>query len=184
VECERTESLLSLFLDAELPRNEEFAVRKHLASCPRCSRLFTLMKDARESLSELPELEVRQELLEELYTLPSRRKRRRWISALDILVRPSLQPVFAVGTVLLIITSFYLFHPNRPQINRTLEKQLHIGYSRVERLLAKADSLAHSLGEFKDEVLVSFHSLKPGPGNEAEEPKSLDGGPTWKKKSS
>jgi hypothetical protein len=73
---------------------------------------------------------------------------------------------------LLVLVSFYVFHPERSAINRSIERQLHIGFSKVEKLYAEAESITHSLGEYKDNLLVSIKNLKPFRGNEDKQPKS------------
>jgi len=113
---------------------------------------------------------VSEELTEKLYALPQKRKKFKFIS--DILMRPSFQPVMAAITVLLVLVSFYVFHPERSAINRSIERQFHIGISKVEKLYAEAGSITHTLGQYKDNLLVSLKNFKPFRGNEDEQPKT------------
>jgi hypothetical protein len=106
----------------------------------------------------MPELEVSERLMEKLYSLP--REKRKWRFSLDFLVKPSLQPVFAVATVFFILFSFYFFNPDRKLIDRSIDRQVHIGLGKVEKLYAKTGSFTDSLGEYKDNVLGSFKNLK------------------------
>lgn len=168
--CERIEELLSPYLEDDLTQEQKQTVEDHLHTCPSCAELLSLMREARESMSFFPEVEVSEELAEKLYALPHKRNKFRFIS--DILLRPSLQPVMAAATVLLVIVSFYMFHPQRNAINRSIERQFHIGISKVEKLYAEAEYITHSLGEYKDNLLVSLKNLKPFKGNEDEQPKT------------
>jgi hypothetical protein len=128
------------------------------------------MKEARSSLATFPELEASQDLLEKLYGLP--RKKKRFSLVYDFLLRPSLQPILAAATILLTVVSFYMFHPNRSAINDVIERQLHLGLSKIEKIYAEAESITHSLGEYKDSLLVSLNSLNPFKGNEDTQPKT------------
>jgi hypothetical protein len=78
----------------------------------------------------------------------------------------------AAATVLLVFVSFYVFHPERSEINRSIERQYKIGISKVEKLYAEAESITHTLGEYKDNLLVSIKNFKPFRGNEDEQPKT------------
>ena len=170
MECERIEQLLSPYLEDELSQENRQAVESHIRSCHSCAELLSLMKETTETLSSFPELDVSEGLTEKLYDLPQKRKRFKFI--IDILLRPSFQPIMAAATVLLVLISFYMFHPERSAINRSIERQLHIGFSKVEKLYAEAESITHSLGEYKDNFLVSIKNLKPFRGNEDKQPKT------------
>lgn len=168
--CERIEELLSPYLEGELAKNDMQAVESHVLVCPRCAELLSLLKETAETLSSFPELDVRESLREKLYDIPQKKKR--FQSVFDFLMRPSLQPVLAAVTVFCVIVSFYAFHPQRAAINRSIERQFHIGISKVEKLYAEAESITRSLGEYKDTILVSLINLNPFKGDEDEQPKT------------
>jgi hypothetical protein len=170
MECERIEQLLSPYLEDELAQEDRQAIESHIRSCQSCAELLSLMKETTETLLSFPELDVSEDLTEKLYDLPQKRKRSRFV--FDILLRPSFQPIMAAATVLLIILSFYMFHPERSAINRSIERHFKIGVSKVEKLYAEAESITHSLGEYKDNLLVSIKNLKPFRGNEDKQPKT------------
>jgi predicted anti-sigma-YlaC factor YlaD len=156
--CQEIENALSLYLDGEMSSGEKALLEKHLQACPGCARLLSYLQDTKEALSAMPELEVSERLMEKLYSLP--REKRKWRFSLDFLVKPSLQPVFAVATVFFILFSFYFFNPDRKLIDRSIDRQVHIGLGKVEKLYAKTGSFTDSLGEYKDNVLGSFKNLK------------------------
>ena len=170
MECKTIEDLLSPYLEDELTLEERQTMEEHLRSCQSCAELLSFMEEARTSLATLPELEVSEDLTKKLYDLPQKKKK--FSLVFDFLLRPSLQPVMAAATVLLVVVSFYMFHPNRSAIDRALERQLHIGYSKVEKLYAEAESITHSLNEYKDNLLVSIKKLKPFIGNEDNQSKT------------
>ncbi len=164
MECDRIEDLLSPYLEDELTLEEKRTIEEHLRSCRSCAELLSYMEEARSSLASLPEFEVSKDLAEKLYDLPQKKKK--FSMVYDFLLRPSFQPVMAAATILLVIVSFYMFHPDRSVIDRAVERQLHIGYSKVEKLYAEAESITHSLNEYKDNLLVSIKNSKPFRGNE------------------
>ncbi len=170
MDCERFEELLSPYLEDDLTLEEKQIVDTHIRTCASCTELLSLMKQARESLASFPEVEVSEILVEKLYELPQKRKKFRFVT--DFLLRPSLQPIMTAVTVLLVCLSFYAFNPDRTAINRSIERQFQIGFSKVEKLYAEAESITHTLGEYKDNVLVSIKNFKPFRGDEDEQPKT------------
>ena len=166
--CERIEELLSPYLENELTQEERRIVDTHILSCADCAELLSLMKQTTESLASFPEVEVSDNLVEKLYELPEKRKKFHFVK--DFLLRPAYQPIMAAATVFLVFVSFYAFHPDRNAINRAFERQVKIGFSKVEKLYAEAGSITQSLGEYKDNFFVSIKNLKPFRGNEDEQP--------------
>lgn len=168
--CERIEELLSPYLEDDLASEEKHAVETHLRACAGCTELLSLMRQTRDSLASFPAVEVSENLIEKLYDLPRRSKKFGFVK--DFLLRPSFQPIMAAATVLLVCISFYAFHPERSVIDRSIERQFKIGVAKVEKLYAEAESFTHTLGEYKDSLLVSIKNLKPFRGNEDEQPKT------------
>ncbi|UCE42080.1 MAG: zf-HC2 domain-containing protein [Candidatus Aminicenantes bacterium] len=166
--CERMEELLSPYLEDELTEGERQTVQTHIRTCASCAELLSLMRETKESLSFFPEVDMSESLIGKLYELPQKRKKFRFVT--DFLLRPSFQPIMAAVTVLLVFVSFYAFHPERSAINRSIERQFKIGFSKVEKLYAEAESITHTLGEYKDNLFVSIKNLKPFRGNEDEQP--------------
>ena len=167
MKCKKIEELLSPYLEDELSPEEKRAVANHLKTCENCSLLFSLMKETQESLADIPELEVSENLLDRLYSIPSKKKKFKLrLPNFDFLVRPSLQPVLTVATIMLIMISFYFYGPNKSSIDKSISRKIHLGYSKIERLYAKAESFTASLGEHKDNILVSLKNIKLLGGNE------------------
>ncbi len=167
MKCKKIEKLLSPYLEDELSPEEKGAVANHLKTCVNCSLLFSLTEETKESLADIPELEVSENLLDRLYSIPREKKKFKLrLPTFDFLVRPSLQPALAVVTVVLIMVSFYFFGPNKSSIDKSISRQIHLGYSNIERLYAKAESFTASLGEHKDNILVSLKNIKLLGGNE------------------
>ncbi len=158
MECEKAKKLLSFYLEDELSAQQRKEVESHLKSCPGCSELYSLLQQTKESLSSWPELEVRPELLDRLYSIPEKKKRFKF--SFYFFLRPSLQPILAGVAILLMVISFYAFNPQRKQINHMINFRLHRSYSQLEKLYAKAESLTENLGAYKDEIIVSIHKNK------------------------
>ncbi len=167
MKCEKIEQLLSPYLEDELNPEEKGAVANHLKTCEKCSLLFSLMKETRESLADIKELEVSENLLDRLYSIPREKKRFKLrLPNFDFLLRPSLQPVLTVATIMLIMISFYFYGPNKSSIDKSISRQIHLGYSKIEELYAKAEFFTASLGEYKYNILVSLKNIKLLGGNE------------------
>ncbi len=73
--CERIEELLSPYLEDELTQEQKQTVETHIHTCPSCAELLSLMREAKESLSFFPEVNVSETLIEKLYELPHKRKK-------------------------------------------------------------------------------------------------------------
>jgi hypothetical protein len=158
MECKQIEELLSPYLEGELAPDENRTVEAHLQTCTDCSELLGLMREAQKSLADFPEIDVSADLLEKLYTLPAKKS---WLRSFsDFLLRPALQPVFTAATIVMIMFSFYYFHPERSQINKSIDRQLHIGYKKIQKIYADAESFTGTLGEYKDNLLVSIKNIK------------------------
>jgi predicted anti-sigma-YlaC factor YlaD len=164
MKCEKIEELLSPYLENELSPEEKRLVEEHLESCKECRLLFSSLEEAQRSLSRFPELEVSERLSERLYSIPAKKKRFRL--SFDFLLRPSLQPILAAATVLLTLISFYAFNPNRKAIDKSIDRQFHLGLNKVEKLYAKAESFTSNLGEYKDDILTSLKNIKIFGGTE------------------
>ncbi len=161
--CEFIEELLSPYLEDELDQEEKRAVKEHLETCKNCSLLFSYIRDTRESLTGFPEMEVSKNLLDRLYSIPDKKKKFRL--SFDFLFHPSLQPLLAAATILVMVVSFYSLSPDRNRINKSISRQVHLGYSKVGKLYARAETFVDTLGEHKDNIFVSIKNIKLFDGN-------------------
>ncbi|MGD9345442.1 MAG: zf-HC2 domain-containing protein [Candidatus Aminicenantes bacterium] len=159
MECEHIENLLSPYLEGELPAEDRLAVEEHLRSCADCSVLLDLLRQTQESLADFPQAEMSEGLVERLYEIPHRKKKFRL--SLDFLVRPALQPYLAAATILLTLVSFYLFHPEKSAIDKSINRNVHLGYSKIGKLYSEAGEFTASLGEHKDNILDTIKSKQP-----------------------
>lgn len=164
--CERIEELLSSYLEGELSPAEKSLVESHLATCQGCALLYSAMREAQAALFGFPEVQVGESLMSKLYAIPEKKKRFRF--SLDFLLRPSLQPILAAATIFMTLLSFYLFNPDKKYIDRAIDQKIHQGYSRVEKLYARAGSWTDRLGDYKDSVLGSIKNWKIFGGNKDE----------------
>jgi anti-sigma factor RsiW len=153
------EKLLSPFLDDDLSPAERQQVEKHLNQCSSCSQLYAALKETVDALVEMPELDISEDLRQRLYKIEKKRSRSGFRSHLDFFLRPSFQPIMAIIAVVSVLLSIYTFHPGRSQFNKAVERQIHIGYSKISRLISKAESFTDSLKGQKDTILVSLKDI-------------------------
>ncbi|MGB8952122.1 MAG: zf-HC2 domain-containing protein [Candidatus Aminicenantales bacterium] len=166
MKCRQIEELLSPYLENALNTDMKAAIEIHLQSCKSCAILLSLLKETSSSLAEFPELEPSPDLLARLHAIPEKAvpvhaRKKKFNFRLDFLLKPSLQPVFAVASVFLIIFSFYFFHPDRKLINQSISRQFHRGYSQIEKLYVKAEEATDNLGAFTDSFIDSLKKLNP-----------------------
>jgi hypothetical protein len=164
MECEHCEELLPSFLEADLGQEEKAFVESHLAGCSDCTALLAVLTRTRQALAGFPELEVSPGLRARLVAVPERKKK--FSFSFDFVLKPSLQPIFAAGTIFMTLLSFYLFNPDKAAIDRTIDRKIHTGYSQVEKLYAKAGSFTDRLGDTAENVYVSVKNWKIFGGNE------------------
>ncbi len=158
--CEKIQELLSPYLDGELTPEVRAEVKNHLSSCRECSEILALLRIATDSLAAFPELEPSSDLKARLYAIPARKIKKMRLN-LDFLVKPALQPILAAATVLLVIFSFYMFGPYKKDIDKSINRQIHRGFSQLEKLYAKAGGVTDSLGAYADNILVSLKKINP-----------------------
>jgi hypothetical protein len=156
--CERIEGLLSAFLEGELSQTDKAFVESHLVGCPDCTALLGVLSRTQQALARIPELEVSPGLKARLAAIPERKKR--FSISLDFVLKPALQPVFAAATIFMTLLSFYLFNPDKKNIDRAIDQKIHSGYSQVEKLYAKAGSFTDRFGDSAENVLVSVKNWK------------------------
>ena len=162
--CKHIEDLFSLYLEGELSPQQKESVDLHLESCPDCRELLALIGETNDALSTFPEIEVSAQLKSRLYEIPAKRKR--FSAVFDVLLRPALQPVFAGAAIFLLLISFYVFHPDRSTINKTINREIHKGYSKIGQLYTRAESFAVSLFDQTDTLLDSLKNSKIFRGKE------------------
>jgi len=159
MECERMETRISPYLDGELGSAEKEALEAHLRDCTRCREMLKILREVSASLRNLPEVEISPDLERRLLAIPDRKRRFRF--SLDFLARPALQPALAAATVLLTVVSFYAFSPQRGAINKSIERQFHLGYHKIGTLFARAESFTSSLAGYKDDLVVTLQNKNP-----------------------
>jgi hypothetical protein len=152
------EEVLSAYLEGELDGNRAGDVRDHLAHCPDCASLYEAMTMAREALAAIPEIDPPDALLRKLYAIPETKKRFRFVTG--FLLRPSLQPVFAGTAGLLVFISFLIFSPGGRSLQKSFDRNIHAGISRIEKLYVKAGSIGDEIGAYKDTFLGSLKDAK------------------------
>ncbi len=162
--CERFEDLLVPYADGELEAAERASVEAHLRDCPECAELLACLRTASTALAALPEIEPGPELRRELLAIPGRKTAVR--RALDLILRPSLQPFYAAASLLLAFITLYTIYPDRAAIDKAVSLTLHRGYSQVEKLAAEAGSVKDSIGEIAQSFYASLDKINPFKGSE------------------
>ena len=160
--CERTEGLLSAYLEGELAAAERAGVEAHLAACPACAGLLGLLQETLAATAGFPEAEPSAGLMARLYAIPETAAAGRkpfFRPIFDWLGRPALQPVYAALTAVFIALSFVLFHPEGRGIRKQVSVQFHRGVGTVEKLYADAGGLKGEVRAVSADVLKSFNTL-------------------------
>jgi len=110
MKCANLEALLCDYLDGTLPAGQRTEFEQHLARCAACAELARDASAAVAFLEGVPKIEPPPELITRiLYALPAAREARRQASPglgsfCGRLFRPMLQPRFAMGFALTILS--------------------------------------------------------------------------------
>jgi anti-sigma factor RsiW len=155
--CEKFEDLLPAYADGELGAEDRAAVESHLRSCPGCSLLLGCLRTTDASLGAIPDVEPSPELRRRLLAIPSGKPF--FGRALDLFLRPSLQPFYAAASIALALFSLYAINPDKAAIDQAVSRGIHRGISRVERLYARAGAVKESVGDFAENVFVSLENI-------------------------
>ena len=159
MKCKRIENLLPSYGEGTLGPKEKMLVEAHLAECPDCVRLLGLLRDTEAALTGFPELKVSRGLLRKLYGLPAQEKTT--TPKYGFFVRLVRQPAFVPAAALVVAAAIFVTSPDRDAILRTINRQAHIGYSKVGRVYAHAGSLLDKLNSYKEDALVSLKRINP-----------------------
>jgi hypothetical protein len=162
--CDRFREWLSGHLEGLLSREAELEFEAHLAACPECAELLELAAWSRRELAELTAEEPSSELLARLYMVAGPRKKGFFRAALDFLNEPVVQPVLAGLTMLFIMISFMVGTPQGRAFRKEVNRTVHAGYSRAERIYARAGDLTGKAGSLAGSLLDSLKTLKPADG--------------------
>jgi hypothetical protein len=164
--CERIEELLSAYLEGGLSPADKALVESHLVVCSACGDLLAVLKRAEKALAGFPELEISPSLQARLIAIPERKKK--FSFTLDFLLKPSLQPVFAAATIFMTLLSFYLFNPDKRNIDRAIDLKIHSGYNQAEKFISKAGSFKDRVGDTAENVFMTVKNWKIFGGHEDE----------------
>lgn len=66
MKCENVRELMSIYLDNEINEVDKAKVEKHIAQCPQCKEEYEILKDLVLECSEIDEVELPQDFMEEL----------------------------------------------------------------------------------------------------------------------
>jgi len=155
--CERPQELFSAYLEGTLDPAVRRDLEDHLGGCPECEALLAGLRKIDAAVAGWPEFEPSPALLTRLKAIPTARKK--WGFVPDILLRPSLQPVFAGAALLLVFVSFIFLAPQGRSFQKAVNRQVHLGWNAAERIYAKAGSVTERLGGYKDNVVSSLRTL-------------------------
>jgi anti-sigma factor RsiW len=170
MKCSRVEKLLLIYLEDELSPQEKRLLEAHLRQCPDCQATLAYLRAIPSLLASIPEREISPSLQAKLYAIPALMPAtaKKGGFSLDWLLRPSFQPVLAAASVFLFVLSFFLFHPDGRFLSRSINEQLHLGYSRLEKIVAKAESLPGYLPALRESLQNSLKSLSQSRPHESD----------------
>ena len=148
--CREIESLLSAYLENDLPKEELENISDHLHGCPECLGKKEKMEEIIAKLSELQE-EVPFFLKNRLLNIPDMIEKAK--PAKSILFPKWLAA--AVGTIILFLNLFY-FTNIFPPVNR----EVHSVVSSIERFFVKTGGWFEKIKESKDLLFFTFFNKK------------------------
>lgn len=160
MKCEGIENLLPAYGDRSLGARDRRRVEHHLAQCPDCRHLLSLLGQTERALAGFPKVEVSAGLRRKLYAVPRGRAERSksWLSLFPKLVR---QPLFVPAAVVLLAVTIFVTNPSRDSILRSLTRQVHLGLNAAEKVYDRAGSLLDKMNSYKEDALTSLKRVNP-----------------------
>jgi anti-sigma factor RsiW len=160
MKCRQIENLLPAYQEGDLAPRMKQAVQSHLASCPDCRRLLGFLKQADAALAGFPEVDVSPGLKRKLYAVPRLKPEPR-PSLLSFFPKLIRQPAFLPVAAVLLAVVLFVTNPHRDAVLKTLNRQVHLGFNKVEQVYAQAGSLLDKLNSYKEDALVSLKRINP-----------------------
>jgi len=154
--CKEIESLLSAYLENELPPEVTADITQHLGACPHCHELKENVEELLLSLSDLQE-EVPFFLKNRLFNIPE-------ISEKKKLAKTVVFPKWlaaAAGTIILFLNLFY-FTNIFPPLHRTM----HSVVGSIETFVVQTGGWFEQIKESKDLFLFTFFNKKSNEGKD------------------
>ena len=148
--CREVESLLSAYLENDIPKDELENVAEHLASCLECRSKKEKIEELIYKLSDLQE-EVPFFLKNRLYNIPDFIEKKKpaklfyfpkWVAA-------------GIGTIILFLNLFY-FTNIFPPVNR----EIHSVVSSIEKFVVRTGGWFEKIKESKDLLFFTFFNKK------------------------
>ncbi|MBN2198259.1 MAG: zf-HC2 domain-containing protein [Candidatus Aminicenantes bacterium] len=162
--CKDVEKLLPGYLENNLRAEEKARISFHLSRCPACTGCLELLKRTDAALAGIGDLDPGPALMARLQAVPSTAAPRRRFSV--FVFKPAIQPVLAGAFLVTAFIAVLAFTPVGGRMIKTLNRQMHAGYSKITRLYARAESIADSLGGAREQVIVSLENLPPLGGDQ------------------
>jgi hypothetical protein len=119
MECSRIELILSEYMEASLPAEEQDRVAEHLQTCSNCSALFHEMQTVVALCHSYPTLDMDPHFVEKILLQTTGRPRTRSIRELfnQYILQPLLTPRFAIGTSLAALFLIIMFDVMMPKLS-------------------------------------------------------------------
>ncbi len=161
--CERCQNLLPDYRDRTLGESDRLWVKSHLAQCPDCRRLLSLLGETERALSGFPQLKVSTDLRRKLYAIPRRKEEKsgKVRAVLGFFPRLVRQPVFVPVAVILLAVTVFVTNPKRDVMLRAVNRQVHLGFNVAEKAYAQAGSWLDKLNSYKEDALTSLKRVNP-----------------------
>jgi len=147
MKCKEFEEILSFYIEGEISDKIKIDFEKHLRECSKCKELFNSIIDTQKILSNFPELEINENLIQGILRKTKPKK------GISVIV-PYLEPALAILAALIIITSLLL--PHSQKIYLEVEKRVYSIYGEIKEIEVKGESLKGVLMGYKENLVDSL----------------------------
>jgi hypothetical protein len=169
MECSRIELLLSEYMEASLPADEQDRIAKHLQSCGNCSALLREMQSASALCHGYPTLDMDPRVIERILLQTSGRPRTRSISELfnRYILQPLLTPRLAIGASLAALFLIIMFDVMMPKLSVTVSSFSPAGlFQFMDRSVQQLYGEGLKIYERKNTWQAQFNRLRNNALNE------------------
>ncbi|MEW6457188.1 MAG: zf-HC2 domain-containing protein [Acidobacteriota bacterium] len=150
-ECERIRDLLSFYVEKSIDQASIHEIEVHLEKCGECGNYYESLRDVIVSLSNFPEIEPEEELIERILTSTSLKGVKKAPRYFGFPYRIEL-----AFSLLLIFLVVYVPSPRKQLFFENVNKSTHIMLGQIEKLYSKTSILLDNLNTLKDFITLSY----------------------------
>jgi hypothetical protein len=165
MKCSNIQEKLSAFSEGILSQKEKVLIEKHLKSCEKCIESLADLEKTREYIRNLDDVVPPQWLTQKVMTRVRKEvKPKKWILQKLFYPLHIKLPIEAVATILIAVSTFYIFKTVQPDINSVTLSDFSKAPAEKEEIIAQSEmSRRTEQSKIKGADLKEEKGIPPAP---------------------